>query len=60
MMMMNVFIVFYMVLRLRTGLVRLGLRMMRMRMMGDVVGTLLPAMMNGSISLNEQSSLMMD
>ena len=60
MMMMNVFIVFYMVLRFRTGLVRLGLRMMRMRMMGDVVGTLLPAMMKGSISLNEQSALMMD
>ena len=30
--------------------------MMRMRMMGDVVGTLLPAMMKGSVSLNEQSS----
>ena len=28
-------------------------------MMGDVVGTLLPAVMKGSVSLNEQSMLMM-
>ena len=53
-MVINVFIVCLMVLRLRTGLVRLGLRMM-----GDVVGTLLPAVMMGSASLNEQSMLMM-
>ena len=44
-----------MVLRLRTGLVRLGLRMM-----GDVVGTLVVAgLMKGFVPLNEQSMLMM-